>query len=256
MITKKVDPKIVFLDIENAPNIGYTWSKYETNVIEYTQDWFILCVSWKWLGGKVESVSLPEFPLYKKDKTDDKEVVTKVWQVLNEADIVVGHNAAKFDLRKLNARFIHHNLTPPSQYSVIDTLRVARKYFQFDSNKLGDLGKYLGIGQKIDSGGFETFKQCMDGDMDAWIDMVKYNRQDVVLLEKLYYRLRPWIENHPLLEVITNDPIECPICAGKIHKRGAQLLSGGRMRQRFQCQNKECGKWSKGRINKNILISK
>lgn len=248
---KKLNNKlnIVFLDIENAPNIGYVWSKWETNVIEYTQDWFILCMSWKWLGEKTQTTSLPDFNLYASDKKNDKEVMKVIWKVLDSADVVVAHNGAKFDIRKINARFIYHGMTPPSHYTVIDTLKVARKYFQFDSNSLDELGRYLKLGNKSDMGGFGTFKGCIEGDMDSWKRMIKYNRQDIVVLEKLYLQLRPWIENHPSLNEVTDTPKDCPACHSEnIHKRGVDRLSNNREKQRFQCQG--CGKWFGGKVYK------
>lgn len=250
MKTQKVEPKILFLDLENAPNTSYVWGKYEQNTIENVEDWYILCISWKWFGEKeTKTVSLTDFPEYKKDKTNDRGVVEVIWERLNAADVVIGHNAAEFDLKKINARMLHWGLTPPSQYKVIDTLKVARKYFQFDSNKLNDLCQYLGLGQKVETGGFQLWKDCMVGDVTAWGKMVKYNKMDVLLLEKLYNRLLPWIDTFPIFSAIVDDPKSCVSCGSKkIVKRGMQLMVGGKERQRFVCQ--DCGKWFCGKVKK------
>ncbi len=37
----------------------------------------------------------------------------------------------------------------------------------------------------------------MNKDPAAWKVMEKYNKQDVLLLEKVYDRLLPWIKSHP-----------------------------------------------------------
>jgi hypothetical protein len=144
---------------------------------------------------------------------------------------------------------IFHGLTPPSQYKVIDTLKIARKYFKFDGNRLNDLCKFLGIGKKVETGGFELWKLCMAGDERAWSKMIKYNKMDVILLEKLYLRLLPWISDYPNFNTTPTDPMECPSCGSdKMQRRGFQKLINGRQKPRAQCQN--CGKWSYGKIIK------
>jgi DNA polymerase elongation subunit (family B) len=244
----KNSPKVLFIDIETSPLIGYAWQTWETNIIEKIEEFHILSVAYKWLDKKINCVALPQFHGFKKDMSDDKELIKIVWNLLNEADIVVAHNGADFDIKKINARFIFNGLTPPSNYKVVDTLKAARKYFQFDGNKLNDLCQYLGLGKKVETGGFELWKGCMRGDEESWSKMIKYNKKDVILLEKLYYRLRPWIDTHPNFNPITDRP-DCPACGSKnMHSRGPQLLTGGRTQNRFQCQ--DCGKWTHGNITK------
>lgn len=241
--------RILLLDIETSPNIGYTWGKYEQNVIEFTQEWFILCAAWKWLGKGVHTVAQIDSPAYKKDRTNDQNVIEALWKVLNEAEIVVVHNGKRFDIPKINARFLVHGLTPPSPYKVVDTLTIARNSFKFDSNKLDDLGKSLKLSRKLETGGFSLWKECMSGDEQAWKKMVRYNKQDVQLLEQLYLRIRPWINNHPAFNVVGDKPHNCPICQGiRIQSRGYERRANGRQSQRFQCQG--CGKWFYGLVKR------
>ena len=236
--------RILFLDIETSPNIGYTWGKYEQNVIEYVQEWYVLCFAWKWLDEKVHASAQRDFSSYKKDMTDDYNVMVVLWNLLDKADIVVVHNGARFDLPKINARFIYHGLTPPSPYKVVDTLKVSRKYFKFDSNKLDDIGKYLKVGRKLETGGFELWKGCMAGDEKAWDKMVKYNKQDVVLLEEVYKKFRPWIVGHPNLNVINNRLTNCPNCGSEHLQSHGFSFSQTAKKRRYQCQ--DCGAWSHG----------
>lgn len=220
-------------------NLAYVWGKYEQNVIEYEREWYMLSFSWKWYGEKTTRVlGLPDFPLWKKDKKNDRELVTRLWKLFDDADIVIAHNGKSFDVKKANARFIYHGMKRPSPYSIIDTKIVAKRYFNFNSNKLDDLGNYLGLGRKIDTGGFELWLGCAKGDENSWVLMKRYNKQDVVLLEKVYEKLRGWIENHPPRE------FGCPNCGGWVQKRGFSVLRSGRKRQRLHCQ--ECGAWTNG----------
>lgn len=97
-------PRILFIDIETAPNIGYTWGKWETDVMAFLENWYILCFSYCWLDEKVKCVSIPDFHGYKKTR-NDKEVVKRMWDLLNEADVVVAQNGDNFDIKKINTRF-------------------------------------------------------------------------------------------------------------------------------------------------------
>ena len=246
--------KVLLVDIETAPNLGYTWGKWEQDVIEFKKDWYILSFVAKWHGSKQTiSCSLPDFPLFKKDKENDLEVIKALWELFNEADVIVAHNGDAFDFKKANARFIAHGLTPPEPYQTVDTKLVAKRYFKFDSNSLDELGRYLGLGRKESTGGFKTWLECMAGDMDAWKRMMKYNKQDVILLEQIYEKLRPWMSNHPNLGLIKDRPESCPICGefNCLQSRGFSFTRVSRKR-RYQCTN--CGGWSTGKPEKTGIV--
>jgi len=240
----KSTQSVLFIDIENTPIIGYTWGLWEQNVIRKQQDSYLLCAAYKWLGKKgVKATAQIDSPSYHKDKTNDKNVILELWRVLDQADIVIAHNGARFDLPKINSRFISYGITPPSPYKVVDTLQIARKYFKFDSNKLDDLGKQFGVGRKVETGGFDLWLDCMAGKEEAWKKMIRYNKQDVALLEEVYLKLLPWITNHPF---IGNDKEECPNCKSKhTQGRGIEKRKGGKQIPRCQCQ--DCGKWFYGK---------
>jgi len=232
--------KILFLDIETAPNIGYTWGAYEQDVIRFIENWYILSVGYKWFGSPAKVMALPDFEGYKPEGKDEK-LVKFIWELLNEADIVVAQNGDRFDLPKINTRFLNWKLPPPSPYRTIDTLKIARK-FDFNSNHLDDLGKDLGVGRKMKHEGFDLWYGCMHGKMDCWKKMKRYNKKDVELLSKVYLTFRPYITNHPNI----GTELSCPKCgSGHLNFRGEQITQDFKYR-RFQCQ--ECGGW--GRILK------
>jgi Zn ribbon nucleic-acid-binding protein len=145
-----------------------------------------------------------------------------------------------------NTFFIKEGLTPPSPYKVIDTLTIARSKFKFMSNKLDDLGKYLGVGRKVDTGGFKLWLGCLKGDKKSWKLMRKYNKQDVSLLEDIYIKLRGWGTNLPAVKT----GILCPTCGSDdIQFRGWNTNKIWRTK-RIQCLN--CGKWSESNIKEKI----
>ena len=162
--------KILLFDIETAPMMAYTWSLYNeiTSMKMVEKDWYCLCWSAKWLDNKkIFTEALTDYKDYKNNPENDKQIMEKLWKLFDEADIIIAHNGTKFDVKKVNARFIYHGMPPPSPYKIIDTLSVARSYFKFTSNKLGDLAACLKIGRKIETGGFDLWKDCMRGNLKA-----------------------------------------------------------------------------------------
>lgn len=232
--------KILHFDIESSPNIGYTWGRYEQNVLAFTQESYMLCYAYAWNDGPVRVVSLPDFLNYEPHSPNDSRLVQSLWELFNEADIIVAHNAKQFDIKYANGRFLANNLTPPSGYQVIDTLLIARANFKLNSNKLDDLGKTLRLGRKIETGGFDLWLGCMRGDVKSWKKMCKYNKQDVVLLREVYYRLRSWMKNHPNLNMINEvERAKCGVCqSDHVQKKGIEF-KGNQKSQRWKCQ--DCG---------------
>jgi ribosomal protein S27AE len=229
--------RVLVYDIETSPNLGYVWGKWDQNVLQFEHEWEILCFAYKWLGEReVHAVS-------REGQPDDRQVVTQLRNLFDEADVTVTHNGKAFDKKKANTRLIVHGLTPPSPYREVDTLQVARRQFAFNSNKLDDLCRMLGLPRKKQTGGFKTWLGCMADDPKAWERMVRYNKADVVILERLYLRMRPWVVNHPNLNL--DRPEACPRCGhGVLIARGWKTAAVTRRRS-FQC--KKCGGYSAGR---------
>ena len=233
--------KVLLYDIETAPHIGYVWSKWETNVIEFLEYGGLLSFSYKWLGEKtVHCLSKPQF----EDKSD-KALLQELHKLFSEADVVIAHNGDAFDQKMSNTRFIHEDIPPPSPYRSIDTKKVAKKYFRFTSNSLNDLGKFLKVGHKYHHSGFEMWKGCMAGDKKSWDEMVKYNKQDVVLLEKVYLKMRPWMDNHPNINQEYTKIDHSPKCAGTSLKSCGIVRTKTSSYRSYRCA--DCKGYSKSR---------
>lgn len=228
--------------------LGYCYGMFKTNILAVERYPHLLCFSYKWAGEKkVHSVALPDFKkLYQQDRYDDYEVVKALHKLLDEADIVVGHNANGFDNKVSNARFLVHGLTPPSPYKSIDTLSVARSKARFSSNKLDLLGQQLSLGRKTKDTYATIWMDCLQGVEAAWKKMVKYCNQDVLLLEQLYYRLRPYITNHPNLATMSQLDWTCPRClSDTINQRGYRY-NNTTVAKRYRCMT--CGAWFSERM--------
>lgn len=229
--------KVLFFDIETTPNVGYTWGKYEQDVIDFKQEWQLLSFAWKWQGQKKVNV-------LSRLNYNEKDLVACLWQLLNDADVVVAHNAADFDVKKAKAKFIEFGMKPPAPFKVVDTKLIARAQFKFNSNSLNDLGKLLKLGKKLETGGFQLWLDCMAGKKSALRKMTRYNKQDVVLLEKVYNKLKAWHPTHPNLSLMEGRP-GCPACGSKhMNKRGYTINIKSKV-EKLQCQ--DCGHWSMGK---------
>lgn len=235
--------RVLFYDIENTPTVVTTWGLWEQNAIETLEEWYILSYAYQWEGeDKVHVVALPDFKGYSKDKKNDKALCESLHKLFCEADLTVAHNGDEHDKKKSNARFLYHGLTPPSPYKTIDTKKVAKQQFKFNSNSLNNLGTYLGLGNKIENSGIKLWRSCMEGDMKAWVTMKKYNKQDVVLLKKVYDKLTPWMNIFPRFN--QDNKSECPKCQGKnTQHRGSWTYVSGKI-EKLSCQ--DCGHYFKG----------
>src|SRR3990167_4638400 len=224
-------------------DLAWVWQKYETNVISYQQLGYVLCFSWKWLGEKkVHSLSLPEFKGYKDNKTNDLLLCKELWKLFDEADVLIAHNWDRFDVKKAMTRFLVHGFAPPSPCQTADTKKIAKKYFNFNSNALDDLADQLGIGRKLQTGGWPLWLGvAVEDDPKAWSKMIAYCRQDTALLWKVYLRMRPYATSHPNRNIYSQTLDKCPACGGRIIRNGWRPTMTGKY-QRFSCT--QCGKWS------------
>jgi DNA polymerase elongation subunit (family B) len=232
---------------------------FDTNILKVLEPYKVICVSWKFLDeAECHVKALPDYRGYKAGVLDDKHLISEIWDVLDKADIVIAHHGDSFDIKMLNARFLANGYNAPSAYKTIDTRKVAKKYFRFASNSLNELAQYLGEGRKASTGGFDLWDGCINGDLSQWAKMKKYNIQDVKLLERVYLRLRPFMQDHPNLNVIANPngidehDTSCPACLGhNVQRRGFAITRTGR-KQRFQCN--DCGVWSSGPYEKAQIV--
>jgi DNA polymerase elongation subunit (family B) len=239
-------PKILLLDIETAPILGYAWGIREVDLIHVIEPTYILCYAYKWLDKPtVHTRALCDFRGYKRNRKSDKALVQSLWDILDEADVVIAHNGDAFDIKKINSRFAVHGLAPPTPYKSIDTLKISRAAFKFDSNKLDNIGRYLEVGNKLPHTGVHLWLGCMNGDRASWKMMKDYNAQDVRLLEAVYEQLKPWAKNHPILTAITpRKNTSCPVClSSDVQSRGFNIAKFKKT-PRFQCQ--PCGHWFSG----------
>jgi hypothetical protein len=230
-------PALGFLDIETAPTEGLAWGAYDTNLIRITRSFYILCFSWQWQGGDVHTHALPDYKEYKKDRRDDTALMETLSEYLDKAEVVVAHNGDNFDMKKINARMLINGITPYSDVRQVDTLKACRQRFGFERNNLAFVAPMLGVGDKLANTGVDMWEKCIDKDKyhkKEWDMMRKYNAHDVVILEQVYRRIRPWIKNHPNMGALRKD-ISCTHCGSdKTIKSMVRVRLTGKKPQRYQ----------------------
>lgn len=237
MITGNI-VKILLLDIETSPNTAHVWGLWQQNVSlnQLLESSYTMCYSAKWLGKKqiyFDSVQ----------KSTSQSMLAGIHGLLEDADAVVHYNGTKFDMPTLNKEFLIHKMPPPPPIKQVDLLRVVKSQFRFPSNKLDYVAQRLGLGKKKDHEGHTLWIKCMNGDKKAWATMESYNIQDVILLEKLYNKLLPWVKQ-PLNQALMKDRngFNCPTCGkSSIISKGFRYTTTGAY-QRYQC--KSCGAYS------------
>ena len=231
-------PRILLFDIETAPMEVFVWGLYKQfiphdNVIK---DWFVLSWSAKWLydDNILSDVVTPEESLAR----NDKRILESIWKLLDEAEIIIGHNVDRFDDRKLKARFIINDIKPPSPYRSLDTLKVARREFAFVSYKQDFLTKYFDLQNKLKTD-FQLWKDCVAGKQEALDRMLEYNKHDVIGLEEVYLKLRPYIKNHPNLGVMMDETV-CTNCGSDhLEETGGYYYTGANRFPVYRCLNCE-----------------
>jgi DNA polymerase elongation subunit (family B) len=232
--------KRLFFDIETSPNLVFSWNVgHEVRIghDNIVKERAIICICYKYEGSdKVYSLTW--------DKGDDKKMLEKFASVINTADEVIGHNSDNFDIKWVRTRCIYHGIPMTHEIKSIDTLKAGRGKFRFNSNKLDYLGKYLGVGEKMETGGFDLWKDIiLKNSKKALTKMVSYCKQDVVLLEKVFQKLNPYIPVKTNAAVMFHrSAIACPECLSEntaVNKH--RITAAGIRYVGLQC--KSCGKY-------------
>ncbi len=240
-------PRILTIDIETAPMVVYAWGLYDQNISlnQVKKDWSIISFAAKWLDEK-------KVIQYDIGHITEKNLLKKIWDLLNEADIVVGQNSKKFDIKKINARFILYGIKPPSTYQQIDTRQIAKKHFGFTANSLEYMSdklctKYKKLKHKKFPG-MELWTECLKGNQKAWEAMREYNIFDVLATEELYKKLRPW-DNSINFNVYYGDKDAQCTCGSKDFRKNGYTYSSTGKFQRYVCRL--CG--AELRTRQNLL---
>lgn len=225
---------ILYFDLEVSPLLGTSWGTYKTNLLSIERGQELLSLAYKINDSETQVVS--------RRTMTERRMTKLLWKLFADADVIIGQNSDAFDIKVANKFFIKHKLKPPPPYKTVDTLKLARKYFRFESNKLDYLAEFL-LGENKLPTNYALWDACMKGDAKALREMELYNKHDVDIQYRVYQALKSWHTGHPNHNVYNETTHQCPVCGGATQRRGFMVTRVGRY-QRHQC--KSCGAWSKG----------
>ncbi len=160
----------------------------------------------------------------------------------------MAHNGDKFDIRKFNAACIKHGLDSCQERQTIDTLKQARKHFRFDSNRLDYLGRFLEVGEKMETGGYQLWNDIVQAKYpevgkqpdhkkaeQAVRKMVRYNKQDVKLLINVFEKMKPFIKI-PTYTVYSGQVVGCTKCGSQDFTANGWRYLKTQKKRRFRCK--------------------
>lgn len=192
------EPKLLYLDTENSPRRGYFYGKkYETAIQWMDKDWDFLMFSYAWNDGDVKVVQ----------SWDEKNLVQRMWEIIDKADIIVAHNLA-FDLGHFYAKCIKYGLPVPRESKRVCTLKMYRKLCKdgFESNSLKDIAIALGLPPKKElPKGF--WREYVEKRSRKLIKEAKeYAGGDIVTLRAVYHAIAPFYPPYKI-KIIKRDDI-------------------------------------------------
>lgn len=224
----------LFFDIETSPNIVYTWRAgwnitiTPESIIEERR---IICISYKWEGrDKVHRLTWDE-------NQDDKKMLISFINIANTADELIAHNGDRFDIKWIRTRCIYHRIPMFPQYRTLDTLKKAKSGFYFNSNKLDYIAKFLNVGAKMETGGYDLWKRVMDNDLEALNTMGEYCDQDVIVLEAVYQEMKNYFKQNTHEGVLEGRfKFSCPSCSStKVEYLKLNTTPMGAIRRLMNC---------------------
>lgn len=231
--------KILSIDIERLANVAETWELWNQNISpnQIVEPGRVICWAAKWVG-------TPGVIFRSEFHHGFEPMLQKAWELVDEADAVLGYNSDRFDLLHLNTEWLLMGLEPPSPVRKIDLLKVMRRMFKMPSNKLDYVAQRLGLPAKKLTGGHGLWVGCRAGDPKAWSKMRTYNKHDAVLNELVYDKVKLWIPGHPHVGLYEGQPDCCPLCGSTERQRRGETHNRTASYPRFRCLS--CGKWYQG----------
>lgn len=245
--------KVLTIDIETSPHLCYSFNLWNTNIapVQIVEPSRMLSFAAKW-EHKPQMIFESEFPYADPDNYLELQVanhdymVRRAFALLDEADVVVGYNSDKFDLRRLRQEFRLAGLGQPSPFASLDLYKVIKAEEEWASHKLSYITERYHLTGKMSNDGFPLWSGCLAGDPRMWRQMRRYNKRDVVTTEELKQACHDLPMNLPALALYDDEPIlegHCPICRGQAQRRGFAYTKTRRY-PRYFCSTDR--KWFRG----------
>lgn len=246
--------KALVLDIETQRAIVETFSLFRPfiGIDRVVKPSRVLCWAAKWRG--------EDKVLFKAAWDDDDEdaylrMMQAVWDLMDEADIVVSWNGDRFDVQWLESEFLRLGLGRPMPYKSVDLIKSVKKWFKGGllSMKLDWSSRTLLGDRKTNHGGADLWHDIRWGTRAekraAQKVMKAYNIHDVELTEQLFEKHLPYLNlNLALYEDTVDDGVmRCVKCnSDNLKKDGVKAyVTAAGVYQMHRCL--DCGATSRGK---------
>jgi hypothetical protein len=210
-IAEGVTNRILILDVERLDGITvqHWWDRgdlknryvhYET--VARQPRTTVVCAKW------YDSPDVMHFAEW--DRGGRPAFLKRVHRLLEQADIVVGHNVDQADIPWLKGDLhIEGGLPPLPPFKTVDTLKVLRREFKSGApfKSLDAFCQIVGVPSKTDKYDREAMERAVSGSKEDRDRLVAYCMGDCVATQGLYDWLRPHIKNHPALFVDGKDKL-------------------------------------------------
>ena len=201
----------------------------------------VLCIGYKWAHEKsVHVMSIADYP--GKQINDDINLLEAFEPVFSKADLVIHHFGDYYDIPFLQTRRLIKGLNPMPSVSTVDTWRIAKKRLKFGSNRLERILDVLGCPYKKTPLKLSIWASARVGIRGPLKYIIKHCKNDVLVLEWVYNRIKAIWDQHPNIQRTSLGRI-CSICGGHGQSRGLRATLGGQY-QRLVCL--KCGHSWKG----------
>jgi transposase-like protein len=260
----KQGPRVLLFDLEVAGDIGLFFGRRKINISQdaiVTKGGYILCASWKYLGdSSVQSIHLTQDEVL---SGDDFRITQKLYDLYSDADAVLCHNSKGYDHKVVQSRGAYWDMPALPTVKVLDTLELTRKNLRLPSNKLDSIAAYFNLPLKLDHSGISLWVNVQSGDEVAMQNMVEYCRQDVVVLEAVWNKLKQVGKagsDFNAALYFSDEVVRCRTCGSEnVEKTGRTSSTSSSVYDEYQCG--DCGSVHRNKITntltgkrKNLLV--
>ena len=225
-------PKIICWDLENT-----------SLVADFGHE---LCMGYKEIGKSAHVISIDQFPRFKKDTTDDRDLVKRTCEILFSADMWVTWYGLRYDLPFLQTRMLAHGLGVAPPIPHVDGWRIAKYKMKMHSNRLSSVSDFLDLGEKNSVSG-RVWIRAGSGHRPSLRYVIDHCKRDVELLEDVYKIISPLDSDHPNIALMDNPKSStrrlCNVCGNESLVLYGRRVTAKRVYQRYNCTI--CGAWVK-----------
>jgi len=180
--TVRTDANILYIDTEVSKSLYFNYgakvpSKY-LRIDDIVHEYYIICWSASYVGQ--DKVFSDCVTTQEARKWSDVGILKKLRDMMESADILAGHNFDAYDLKRINTRLLLNGLEPVIGKKTLDTLKIARSKFTFESNKLDYISQRLGFRPKDDITNEDWLRIVKTGDAETLQKVDTYCQGDVV----------------------------------------------------------------------------